>query len=112
MNQEDASEFQMYLNDYLEETIKGTSEEAQFKHLFFGEKENVIKCSHVNYESATKESFTNLSVHLQESNTLEEALRSLFRAEDLTGENQYNHEQYGKQDAKKFMRIKTMPAVL
>ena len=112
MIQEDASEFQMYLNDYLEDHIKGTDEEALFKHLFFGEKENVIKCSHVNYESASKESYNNLSVHLQESNTLEEALRSLFRAEDLTGENQYLHETHGKQDAKKFMRIKSMPAVL
>lgn len=58
-----------------------------FKHLFFGEKENVIKCCNVSYESISKESFNNLSVHLQESNTLEEALRSLFRAEDLNGEN-------------------------
>ena len=54
----------MFLNDYLEEKIKGKNEEEKFKQLFYGEKENVIKCSHVNYESATKESFTNLSVHL------------------------------------------------
>ena len=64
--------------------------------MFYGEKENVIKCTNFNYESVTKEAFTNLSVHLQESNTLEEALRSLFRAEDLIGENQYSHEKFGK----------------
>ena len=67
---------------------------------------------HVNYESVSKETFTNLSVHLQESDTLEEALRSLFRADDLTGENQYLHDTHGKQDAKKFMRIRKLPAVL
>lgn len=87
MVQQDASEFQMLLNDYLEERIKGRAEDSLFRHLFYGQKENVIKCDHVKFESVTKETFANLSVHLQESDTLEEALRSLFRAEDLSGEN-------------------------
>jgi len=54
----------MLLNDYLESKIKGTVEEKLFKHLFYGEKENVIKCNSLKYESLTKETFTNLSVHL------------------------------------------------
>ena len=86
----------MYLYDYLENTLKGTTSEKQFFHLFYGEKENVIKCTEISYESSTKESFTNLSVHLQESNTLEDALRMLFKADDLKGENQYMHETQGK----------------
>ena len=49
--QQDASEFQLFLNDNLEEQIKGTAEEPIFTGLFFGEKENVIKCVDIDYES-------------------------------------------------------------
>ena len=100
------------LYDQLEERIKGGPREALFRSMFEGQKENVIKCCHVNYESATKETFTNLSVPLQESKTLVEALKSLFSAEDLKGDDQYSSEKHGKQDAKKFMRIKSFPQVL
>lgn len=89
-----------------------TSEDRIYKKLFFGEKESVIKCANIDYESVQKESFTVLQLHLQESNTIEEALRSLFTAEELTGDNAYQHETLGKQDAKKFMRIKHLPPVL
>jgi len=77
----------MYLYDYLENNLKGSSLDEKYRRLFYGEKESVIKCCNINYESATKESFSNLSVHLQESTSLEQALRSLFTAEDLTGDN-------------------------
>ena len=44
--------------------------------------------------------------------TIEDALRDLFTAEELSGENAYEHEFHGKQDAKKFLRIKKLPPVL
>ena len=94
--QQDATEFQMYLYDYLEKTLKDKPLDVKFRQIFYGEKESVIKCCRVDYESGTKECFTSLSVHLQLATTLEEALRSLFKAEDLTGENQYSHEKFGK----------------
>lgn len=88
MEQQDTSEFQMYLYDYIETTLKDNQLlDERFRSLFYGEKESVIKCSLINYESVTKETFSNLSVHLQESTSLQDALRSLFKAEDLTGEN-------------------------
>lgn len=96
----------------MEEQLKNTDEDRLYRTLFYGQKENVIKCVNIDYESARKESFTCLQLHLQESNTIEEALRSLFTAEELTGDNAYEHETQGKQDAKKFMRIKKLPHVL
>ena len=69
----------------------------------------MVRCNDIDYENANREEFTSLEVHLQQSNTLEAALRNLFDAEDLTGENQYSHETEGKQDAKKFLRIKRLP---
>ena len=56
--QQDASEFQLFLNSCLEEQLKGTAEERVYRKLFYGEKENVIKCINTDYESARKESFT------------------------------------------------------
>ena len=92
--------------------MKGTDEEKFYTRLFTGERENVIKCTNIDYESATKESFTVLQLHLQESKTIQSALRSLFAAEELTGENAYEQGEFGKQEAKKFMRIKKLPPVL
>ena len=100
------------LIEIFENAMKDTEYDKEFRDLFYGEKENVIKCTDIDYENAGLESFTQLEVHLQQSNTLEASLRSLFQAEDLTGENQYSHETKGKQDAKKFLRIKKLPPIL
>lgn len=56
--QQDASEFQLYLNSILEEQLKGTEEERVYQRLFYGEKESVLKCTQIEYESVKKESFT------------------------------------------------------
>lgn len=40
--------------------MKGTREEKIFRSLFYGEKENVLKCLNIEHESTTKESFTSL----------------------------------------------------
>ena len=102
----------MKLNNILEEQLKHTDEESVYQSLFYGEKENVLKCINIDYESASKETFTVLQLHLQESMTIEDALKELFTAEELSGENAYEHEIHGKQDAKKFLRIKKLPPVL
>ena len=50
---------------------------------------------------------------MQESGTLENAIQDLFKAEDLNGENQYDAgSQYGHQDAKKFLRLQSLPPIL
>ena len=72
----------------------------------------MLKCTNIDYESVKKESFTVLQLHLQESNTIESALKSLFTAEELEGENAYDHETHGKQTTKKFLRIRKLPPVL
>ena len=44
--------------------------------------------------------------------TIQQALKSLFTAEELSGDNAYEHEEQGKQAAKKFLRIRKLPPVL
>ena len=44
--------------------------------------------------------------------TIQQALKSLFTAEELSGDNAYEHEEQGKQATKKFLRIRKLPPVL
>ena len=92
--------------------MKGTEEERVYQNLFYGEKESVLKCTNIDYESVKKESFTVLQLYLQESMTIEKALKGLFMASELSGENAYYHEVHGKQAAKKFLRIRKLPPIL
>ena len=84
------------MNTCLEEQLKGKEEEKLYHSLFYGMKESVLKCTNIEYESAQKETFNLLHVPLPESSTLEDALKNLFSAEELSGDNAYNHETYGK----------------
>lgn len=100
------------LFDHLEKAMRGTPQENEFDRLFNGHRESVIKCTEIDYESVKKETFTSIQIHMQESDTLENAIRELFKAEDLSGENKYDAGDKGMQPAKKFMRIKTLPPIL
>ena len=44
--------------------------------------------------------------------TIEDSIQRYVQTEDLTGDNQYDAEDLGKQDAKKFIRFKKLPPVL
>ncbi len=55
--------------------------------MFNGQRESVIKCTNVDYESINRETFSSIQIHMQESGTLENAIRELFKAEDLSGVN-------------------------
>lgn len=70
--------------------MKGTPHEGEFERLFNGQRESVIKCTNIDYESVNKETFSSIQIHMQESGTLENAIRELFKAEDLTDINQYD----------------------
>lgn len=102
----------MMLSDRLENQMKGTEWDSALNLLFEGEIESVVSCTNIAYESCQKELFTVLQVPLQESNTIEGAIKKLLQAENLTGEDQYFADQHGKQDAKKYLRIKRLPPVL
>ena len=49
---------------------------------------------------------------LQQSASIEHALKTLFRVENLEGDDKYDAEGFGKQSAQKFLRVKTMPPIL
>jgi ubiquitin carboxyl-terminal hydrolase 7 len=86
----------MMLSDVIETEMKGTVLEGELSRLFEGEIESVVQCSNIEFESTSKELFTVLQVPLTESNTIENALRKLLSAEDLTGVDQYECSDHGK----------------
>lgn len=116
MNQQhDVNEFFLVLSDKLEKQMEGTEVSGTYANLFEGVFENVIQCIDVQFESSRKEKFNCIQLSLpdnQETITIEESLRKYVQAEELTGENQYEAEGFGKQDAKKFIRFRKLPPVL
>lgn len=94
--------------------MRDTPVSGTYSNLFEGESENVIQCVNVDYESSRKEKFNclQLSLNGQEPITIEESIQNYVGSEDLTGDNQYEAEGFGKQDAKKFIRFKKFPPVL
>ena len=79
----------MMLSDCLDKEMKGTNSDGVLNLMFEGEIEQVVQCTNIKYESCVKELFTVLQVPLQESNTIEGAIKNLLQAESLTDENQY-----------------------
>ena len=93
--------------------MKGTPVSGTYSNLFEGELENVIRCTNVEYESKRPESFNCLQLSItQESTSVESSIKRYVEAEELTGDNQYDAEELGKQDARKFIRFKKFPPVL
>ena len=86
----------MFLSDCLEKEMKNTTNDGTLNLMFEGEIEQVVKCTNIKYESCVKELFTVLQVPLQESNTIEGAIKNLLQAENLTDENQYQADGHGK----------------
>ena len=58
--------------------------------------------------------FNTLQLSVKGNQTIEESIKQYVEAENLDGDNQYDTEtpQYGKQDARKFIRFKEFPPVL
>lgn len=93
--------------------MRGTPVSGTYSNLFEGELENVIRCTNVEYESVRRESYNCLQLSIsQENTTIQDSLKRYVEAEELTGDNQYDAEKLGKQDARKFIRFKKFPPVL
>lgn len=80
--------------------------------LFGGLQNNKIKCLKVDYESSKKEKFYDLRLDINECKNIYQSFDKLVKGDLLDGDNQYNTEDYGKQDARIFPELIQMPQVL
>jgi ubiquitin carboxyl-terminal hydrolase 7 len=110
--QHDVQEFSRVLMDDLENKMKGSEVEGTVERLFRGKLKNVLKCTQVDYESVREESFYDLQMTIKGVKDLKESFEKYVAAEMLCGDNQYRTDDFGLQDAKKFVTFEHFPPVL
>ncbi|KAG8470588.1 hypothetical protein KFE25_009009 [Diacronema lutheri] len=110
--QHDVQELLRVLVDKLEDKMKGTSVEGTMSHLFEGKLTNYVKCVNVDDESRRDEAFYDLQLPVKGCRTILQSLDEYVKEETLDGDNQYHSDTYGKQDAKRGVRFKSLPPVL
>ncbi|KAJ1434059.1 hypothetical protein B484DRAFT_326390, partial [Ochromonadaceae sp. CCMP2298] len=110
--QQDVQEMMRVLIDKLEEKMKGTVVEDATKKLFAGSVRSYIRCVHVQYESKRTEDFYDIQLDVKGCSDIYDSFRKYTTIEVLEGENQYEAEGYGKQDAQKGVTFERFPPVL
>lgn len=110
--QHDVQELERVLMDSLEGSMKGTQVEGALSELFVGQMKSFIRCIDVDYESSRSEDFWDVQLNVKGMQGLETSLRNYIEVERLDGENQYQAEGYGLQDAQKGVSFQSFPPVL
>ncbi|TFK55144.1 cysteine proteinase [Heliocybe sulcata] len=110
--QHDVQEFNRVLMDKLESKMKGTEAEGAVAKLFLGKMKSYIKCVNVDYESSRVEEFSDIQLNVKGMKNLLESFKDYVQVETLDGDNKYQAEGYGLQDAKKGIIFQAFPPVL
>ncbi|KAK1932068.1 Ubiquitin carboxyl-terminal hydrolase 21 [Phytophthora citrophthora] len=110
--QHDVQELYRILCDRLEEKMKKTRVDSAIQKLFEGKVLSFVQCVNVDFESSRDESFYDLQLDVKGCRDLMQSFRKYVEVEMLDGDNQYEAEGHGKQDAKKGIKFLTLPPVL
>ncbi|KAH9981229.1 ubiquitin carboxyl-terminal hydrolase 5 [Lactifluus volemus] len=101
-----------FLQHDVQEFNRGTRAEGAIAKLFVGKMKSYIKCVNVDFESSRIEEFNDLQLNVKGMKNLYESFRDYVAVETLDGENKYQAEGYGLQDAKKGIIFQSFPPVL
>lgn len=110
--QHDVQELNRILCDRLEEKMKGTRVEGTVNKLFEGHTLNYIECINIDYKSSRREAFQDLQLDVKGCNNIYDSFDKYCEVETLEGEDKYDAEGHGKQDAKKGVLFDSLPPVL
>ena len=110
--QHDVQELNRVLCEKLEEQMKGTAVDGTVAKLFEGHTENFVRCINVQCESTRKESFMDLQLDVKGCKDVYASFDAYTAVETLDGQNQYNADGHGLQDAKKGVLFDDFPPVL
>ncbi|TMW63690.1 hypothetical protein Poli38472_002631 [Pythium oligandrum] len=110
--QHDVQELYRILCDRLEEKMKNTAVDNAIKRLFEGKVRSFVQCVDVDFQSFRDESFYDLQLDVKGCKDIYDSFRKYVEIEMLQGDNQYEAEGHGKQDAKKGVRFLDFPPVL
>lgn len=110
--QQDVQELSRILMDKMEEKMKGTAAEKALAEMFVGKMKTYIRCINVDFESSRVEDFWDLQLNVSGCKSLEQSFQTYIEVETLEGENKYQAEGIGLQDAKKGVIFDSFPQVL
>ncbi|PWN37589.1 putative ubiquitin-specific processing protease 21 [Meira miltonrushii] len=110
--QHDVQEFNRVLQEKLETKMKGTIADGAITKLFVGKMKSYLRCVNVDYESSRIEDFYDIQLNVKGMANLEDSFRDYVEVEMLEGDNKYQAEGYGLQDAKKGVIFESFPPVL
>ena len=110
--QRDIQELSRVLMDKMEERMKGTEAEKVLPDLFVGKMKTYISCINVDYESSRIEDYWDIQLNVSGNDSLDDSFRDYIQVETMDGENKYQAEGYGLQDAKKGVIFESFPKVL
>lgn len=110
--QHDVQEFNCVLSDTLEKKMKGTAAEGTYNKLFGGKMKNYIECINVDYKSMKIECFQDLQLNVKGCKDIYESFDKYIEVEYMTGNDKYDAEGFGLQDAKKGVIFEELPNVL
>ena len=97
LQQQDVHEFCHILFSYFDDNLKDKN--TTISDLFKGKIRSFVKCKNVNFETKKNEDFFDLSLMVKGCSNLNESFLKYLETEELSGDNQYNTEIYGNQDA-------------
>ena len=110
--QEDVQEFSLAFCEKLKNCMQNSPVASFISDLFVGVTETVFRCSNVDFTSAPKlEEFIDLQLPVANLCSVQNSLRVVMH-ERLTGEEQFDAGEYGKQDAVREVRFRRLPPVL
>jgi len=110
--QQDVQELSRILMERLEERMKGTEAENALAKMFVGKMKTYISCINIEFESSRMEEFWDLQLNVNGVKGLEDSFKDYIAQETMDGENQYQAEGFGLQDAKKGVIFESFPSVL
>ncbi|OHT00878.1 Clan CA, family C19, ubiquitin hydrolase-like cysteine peptidase [Tritrichomonas foetus] len=110
--QHDAQEFCRVLLSNLEDKFQLMGLPNAISDLFRGDYRHYIRCINVKYDSSRDEFFYDLTLPISDSKSLSEAFDKYVKTEKLTGDNQYQTDEFGKQDAEMGTEFLSFPKVL
>ena len=106
--QNDIQEFFITLSENMEKELKDKNIET----IFGGKLKTIIKCTDINYSSEKEDSFSDIQLPTENCKDIYDCLNKFTEKAFLKGENQYETEKYGKQNAIKETFFSLFPKIL
>ncbi|CAG9319008.1 UBP12 [Blepharisma stoltei] len=110
--QHDVQEFNYTLSAALENAMKDDESKNSYSRLFKGKTLQNISCLNVKFDSKVYQDFSDVQLDIKFRHDIYESLDNYIAPMELRGEDKYDTEIYGLQDAIKTIKFAELPLVL